>query len=45
VLVVPDGKYHKIDDWAPLGEAPPALPETQREPSPDSIPSGDDIPF
>lgn len=46
VLVVLDGKYHKVDDWAAIGEKredPPARP--QQEQSASSPPTGDGIPF
>lgn len=45
VMVVPDGKYHKVDNWAPIGEPTqyvgPRVQAQQTAPAPPE----DDIPF
>lgn len=48
VMVVPDGKYSKVDDWAPIGEptqyVPPPVLAQQAVPAAPAPPD-DDIPF
>jgi hypothetical protein len=44
VLVIPDGKYHRVDDWMPLGQVPPSAPPAAPEPERETTPT-DEIPF
>ena len=47
VLVVPEGKYHKIDDWMSVDETPPAAPPAPavQRVAVEEAPTGSEIPF